>query len=83
MKLFLTFPELQDCIKKAKEHNACSDELSNLKDLISIEEFFEHPKCAFWLCWYADNILHRRWTEAEDYLKSDPWWFEMYQIDVI
>jgi len=83
MKPFLTFTELQECIRKADENGACSENLSILKDLTSIEEFFDHPNCTFWLYWYAAKVMKNRWLEAEEVIKRDPKWACLYALNVI
>jgi len=81
--MFLTFPELQECIKKAEESRACSDELGILNSLTSIQEFFDHPKCPFWLYWYARNIINGRWLEAEPFINKNveySYWYARWVI---
>ncbi len=81
--MFMTFEELQECIKKAEENGACSEELDIMKTVLSIEEFFSHPKCAYWLYWYAAKVMENRWLEAEEIIKNDSKWAFEYSFNVI
>ena len=81
--MFMTFKDLQECIQKAEENAACEYEITIIKELNSIEEFFNHPKCLYWLYWYTTKVIKGRWLEAEEVIKTDPEYSYWYSRDVI
>jgi hypothetical protein len=43
----------------------------------------EHSKKAEWACWYASNILRRRWLEAEPTIAASPIYTYVYAYNII
>jgi hypothetical protein len=72
MKMFFTMNQIQEFIKNAEEHGACSYHLKLIKECSSLEEVLSHPRVPYWAFWYAKNVFEGRWEEMEDIIKTSP-----------
>jgi len=70
---------LKVMIEKAKKANACDEAIRELEKLNSIEEVMKHEKAPEWISWYAENVIKGRWNEAEDIIRTNPFYNKLYQ----
>jgi len=76
----ITFEEM---VANAEKIKACKEDLDTIKSLGSIEAVLKHKKAAYWLYWYAKNIIEGRWPEAEEYIMKNLEWTHCYTLDII
>lgn len=69
--LEITFENIQMLIEEAIKIDACDDNIQILKSLKTTDEFINHPDAPYWCFWVADNLLNKRWKEAEYIIARD------------
>ena len=71
-------------LARAKQANACKEALIELEQFTSFDDFVKNCKNApEYLYWYAQNVLHKRWPEAEELIyKSEhsEWYRRAFNI---
>jgi len=82
-KLVITTITLEEAITNAEKIKACKEDLDTIKSLGSIEAVLKHKKAAYWLYWYARDVIKDRWPEAEEYIKKDSVWAYCYAREII
>jgi len=79
----ITTITLKEAITNAKKAYACKEDLNMVKSLGSIKIILKHERAAYWLYWYARDVIKDRWPEAEEYIKKDPKHAYWYARDII
>jgi len=64
----ITTITFEEAIANAEKIKACKEDLNTIKSLGSIEAILKHKRAAYWLYWYARNVIKGRWHEAEEYI---------------
>lgn len=81
--MLMTLNDLKGFIQRAEVEGACEEDIEALKELKTIEEFFNHNKCPYWLYWYTYNVLKERWSEAEPTILKSSFHSYFYAKDII
>lgn len=67
----ITLENIQILIQKAIENYACKEDIKVLKNLKTLDDFINHPDAPYWCFWVADNLICKRWLEAEYIIARD------------
>lgn len=79
-------PSLDELYEKASAAEACEEALNALCHASSVEELLQEKhlhQIASWVLWYAQEVLHGRFREAECLLLLSPYSAMMYAETVI
>ena len=71
----------KEAVKKAEEHGACELAFTELRKMSDWDDFWKHPIALEWAFWYAKNVIHGRWIDAEPHIMQDPKWVYCYAIE--
>ena len=71
MKLPTNMEEVRAMIRQAKLHLACKEDLNSLEACETIEQINELKARPYYLSWYANYVLKRRWPEAEEIIMTN------------
>lgn len=67
----------KDMIDKAREENACEEELDKAEKQIGME--LTDP---YWAYWYAMNVVKGQWEEAENVIFRSPRYSYLYVLNL-
>jgi len=57
--------DLQEMLKIARDHGACSEEIRRIRQFNTVEEAMQHSYAPFWCYWYAISVIKGRWEAGE------------------
>lgn len=67
----ITLENIQILIQRAIENYACKEDIKVLKKLKTLDDFIDHQDAPYWCFWVADNLICKRWLEAEYIIARD------------
>ena len=78
-----TFEELQEMIVIAENHEACDYFIEILKEIKSVEEFYENSHAPFWAYWYAREVIGGRFELGEETIAKSSLYSYLYARNVL
>lgn len=78
----LTKKRINEMLANAAAAGVCEEELAIIRGL-SVDEILKHEHAPYWACWYALNVSHCRFEQAEAAIAQDAYWSYRYARNVL